>query len=252
MASPQKEKGYTAIANEILEAMAKIKLSPTQYRILFVVWRYTYGFNRKEHELSLSFLSVATNCDKRQLQRELKSLDEKKIIIQDIKSGAYRKIRFNKNYSKWLGETDNGETDNGETDIGEIVNTTIGEIVNTTIGETDNQERKTKEKYKESIIALTDEESQFIKILSGIKDYPSDKEKDADMYKRLIDRYPNIDILLSIKGWAIGKLDKPLKIKDSPRGQINTWCGNDEKWGRNLKPIKPKNTEEKIMRRDDY
>jgi phage replication O-like protein O len=49
------DNGYTRIANEILEAMAKIKLSPTQYRILFVVWRYTYGFQRKEHKLSLTF-----------------------------------------------------------------------------------------------------------------------------------------------------------------------------------------------------
>jgi hypothetical protein len=42
MANPQPEDGYTILANEILEAMARTKLSPTQYRLLFVVWRYTY------------------------------------------------------------------------------------------------------------------------------------------------------------------------------------------------------------------
>ena len=55
MANPQLENGYTRIANEILEAMAKVKLSPTQYRVLFVVWRYTYGFSRKSADLSLTF-----------------------------------------------------------------------------------------------------------------------------------------------------------------------------------------------------
>jgi len=153
MADVQIEKGYTMIANEIFEAMAKVKLSPTQYRILFVVWRYTYGFKRCEHELSLSFISTATGCDKRQIQRELKSLEEKKIITQKIKSGSYRIIKFNKNYDVWgIGETDNGETDNGET-----VNTTIGETVNTTIGETVNQERKTKENFKETVKSAFDE-----------------------------------------------------------------------------------------------
>jgi phage replication O-like protein O len=149
MEGPQKENGFTPIANEILENMAKIKLSPTQYRILFVVWRYTYGFNRKEHELSLSFLSTATGCDKRQLQRELKGLEERKVIIQSIKTGAYRKIKFNKHHKQWVGEIAIGETSIGEIDNGESVNTTIGETVNTSIGEIDNQERN-KENIKES------------------------------------------------------------------------------------------------------
>ncbi|MBT2727866.1 replication protein [Bacillus sp. ISL-75] len=133
MADVQPEHGYTRIAHEILEYMAKIKLSPTQYRILFLVWRYTYGFNRKEHDLSLSFLSEGTGCDKRQIQRELTGLENKKIIFQNIKNGAYRKISFNKNYEQWATI--------GETTIGETVNTAIGETVNTTIDDFTNQER---------------------------------------------------------------------------------------------------------------
>jgi phage replication O-like protein O len=137
LADVQLENGYTRIANDILENMATIKLSPTQYRILFLVWRYTYGFKRKEHDLSLTFLSNATGCDKRQIQRELKNLEERKVIFQDIKNGSYRKISFNKNHGEWIGKTAIGETT-----IGEIVNTAIGETVNATIGEIDNQERK--------------------------------------------------------------------------------------------------------------
>jgi phage replication O-like protein O len=142
LADVQLEHGYTRIANDILENLATIKLSPTQYRILFLVWRYTYGFKRKEHDLSLTFLSNATGCDKRQIQRELKTLEEKKIIFQDIKTGSYRKISFNKNHEEWVGKTAIGEITIGEIDNGGIVNTAIGETVNTTIGEIDNQERK--------------------------------------------------------------------------------------------------------------
>lgn len=156
----QLENGYTAIAHVILEQMARIKLSPTQYRLIFVVWRYTYGFKRKSHNLTLSFLSKATGCNERQIQRELKRLEDRKIIFQWVNS-KQRKISFNKKYSQWvgeidigetvnagefdIGEIDNGEIDIGETDIGEIDNRSnsqcsIGEIDNADIGEIDNQE----------------------------------------------------------------------------------------------------------------
>lgn len=151
MASPQREDGYTAIANEILEQMAKIKLSPTQYRLLFLIWRYTYGFQRKESELSLTFLAESTGCDKRQLQRELKGLLARRIIYQVITRSPSRVIGFNKNYDLWLqelpvGENTIGETDNGKDTNGETIDKGIGETVNPPIGETDNQERNTLKK----------------------------------------------------------------------------------------------------------
>lgn len=139
MSNVQLENGYTRIANEILEEIAKIKLSPTQYRLLFIIWRFTYGFSRNEHTISLSFFSQASGCNSRQIQRELKRLEERKVIFQNIKSGSYRKITFNKNHDEWIGKMTNGEIDN-------VAN---GESVNGTNGEIDNQEIKkeiTKEK----------------------------------------------------------------------------------------------------------
>lgn len=163
MVNPQTENGYTAVANEIFEQMAKIKLSPTQYRLIFIIWRYTYGFKRKEHNFSLSFFADSTGCDKRQIQRELKELCDRSIILQSSSGKNGRLISFNKHYDQWvdettnalIGETDDGEMDNGDSTngnsangdsangdsaIGETVNTTIGETTNSTIGETTNQE----------------------------------------------------------------------------------------------------------------
>lgn len=137
MADVQLENGYTQIANEILENMAKIKLSPTQYRLLFVIWRYTYGFKRVQHELSLSFLSEATGLDQRNIQRALADLEKLNVITQEIKNGSYRKIAFVKNHDLW------------KSSIGEINKGAIGETNKATIGETDKEERKSKEKYKE-------------------------------------------------------------------------------------------------------
>lgn len=144
MSSIQLENGYTRIANKILEEMAKIKLSPTQYRLLFVIWRFTYGFNRKEHKISLAFLSEATGCDLRQIQRELKKLEERRLIFQKIKSGSSRRISFNKNYNEWIGRRTIGKITNGETAQeanGENTNDTFGEI-----GKEEKNNKKTKEK----------------------------------------------------------------------------------------------------------
>lgn len=141
----QLENGYTRVANEILDNIAKLKLSPTQHSIIYIIWRYTYGFSRKEHNISLTFLSNATNCDLRNIQRELKKLISRK-IINSVTKGNIRILSFNKNYNQWLSD---GETDIGEIDNGNIDNITIGETANITIGETANQERK-KEKLKEN------------------------------------------------------------------------------------------------------
>lgn len=102
MASPQKEHGYTAIANEILEQIAKTVLSGTKYRIVIVVWRFTYGFNRKKYKMSTQFIADAIGSDRSHVWAELKELQEQNILIIHS-DGPRRKpeITFNKNYDEW-------------------------------------------------------------------------------------------------------------------------------------------------------
>jgi phage replication O-like protein O len=109
MASPQKDNGFTPVAHEILEQAAKINLNGTQFRILLIVWRYTYGFGRKAHKFSLSFLAEALSTHKNQIQRELQNLIERNILT--VISGGLRQSRtlsFNKDYELWDSKSDNG------------------------------------------------------------------------------------------------------------------------------------------------
>lgn len=108
MANPQLEHGYTRIANQILEALAITNLNGTQRRILDVVFRQTYGYQRKNHDLSITFIANATNIHKKQVQRELTVLIERKIItvVTEATFNKSRIIAFNKNYNEWL---DSGE-----------------------------------------------------------------------------------------------------------------------------------------------
>lgn len=104
MANPQKENGFTPIANEILEALARYPLNGSQHRIIDVIWRYTYGFSRKAHGLSETFISRATGIHRKQVQRELNELITVKVIsvIDGATFSSPRKLAFNKDYSKWV------------------------------------------------------------------------------------------------------------------------------------------------------
>ncbi|RUT48560.1 hypothetical protein EJP82_01045 [Paenibacillus anaericanus] len=108
MARPQIEDGFTRIAHEILEQAARINLNGTQFRILLIVWRYTYGFQRKMHRFSLTFLAGALETHKNQIQRELQILIERNVLL--VISGGDRRSRvlsFNKNYDEWKMKSDN-------------------------------------------------------------------------------------------------------------------------------------------------
>jgi len=118
MADVQKENGFVQIANEILDNIVKLNLNGTQFRIIMTVWRYTYGFNRKEHSISETFLSKAIDADRRNIRRELKMLFDMKILIK-VKEATYSEpaiIKFNKNYDEYDGVGVNSPPE-GELDL---------------------------------------------------------------------------------------------------------------------------------------
>lgn len=99
----QLENGFTRLANEILEHIAKTKLNGSQFRIVMAIFRFTYGFNRKEHAMSISFLAEATDMAKRQVQRELTTLIEAGIIkvVQEATHSSPAVLSFNKYFDQW-------------------------------------------------------------------------------------------------------------------------------------------------------
>lgn len=102
MASPQKENGYTAIANEIMDVLAKTCLSGSNRQVLDTVLRKTYGWNKKEDFLSISQLEEATLLSRRAVIYALQNLEAKKIIIITRDSNRTNSIKFNKNYDDWI------------------------------------------------------------------------------------------------------------------------------------------------------
>lgn len=102
MANPQLNNGHTRIANEIFEQMMKTNLNGTQFRLVLAIWRYTYGFQRKTNEMSISFLSKVIGANRTQINRELAALIDRNIIkVIEVGSKGARIMGFNKNHKEW-------------------------------------------------------------------------------------------------------------------------------------------------------
>lgn len=100
MASPQKENGYFVIANELAEALAKTSLTPNENRVLWVVLRKTYGWNKKADSISLSQIEVSTCLVRWSVCRAIKGLISKNILSKKIE-GRINVFCMQKNYKIW-------------------------------------------------------------------------------------------------------------------------------------------------------
>ncbi len=103
--SVQLENGYTRIANEVLEVIYGTNFNATQLKIILCVIRYTYGFNRKSHTLSVNFISKATGVSKRYISNELQKLIKANVIlvIKNYTVTNSRELQLNKNHQEWIG-----------------------------------------------------------------------------------------------------------------------------------------------------
>lgn len=103
MADVQTENGFTRVANELLNEIVRFKFNGTELRIILTIWRYTYGFQRKQHDLSTNFLAEAIGIDNSRVKKVVKELIERKVIhvIEEATFSKSRVLSFNKKYNEW-------------------------------------------------------------------------------------------------------------------------------------------------------
>lgn len=98
MADPQLENGYTRIANDILEALCRVRVPGEVRQIFDVILRKTYGFNKKADRISLSQFVLATGMKKPSIIRAQKAGVYHKLIYRN----ANDEWRILKDYSVWI------------------------------------------------------------------------------------------------------------------------------------------------------
>ncbi len=100
MANPQTENGFTQIANELLEALGRIRIPGEARQVLDVIVRKTYGFGQKEDAIALSQLCKHTGLNKPAVCRGLAKLRMMNLIIEKDNDIANIR-RINKDYDTW-------------------------------------------------------------------------------------------------------------------------------------------------------
>jgi phage replication O-like protein O len=93
---PHFKKGFTRIANEIAEALMRTNLSAQPSRIIWAIFRKTYGYQKTEDWISNSQFVKMTNMGKGNVSRALKKLIDRNMVT---KTGG--KLSFQEDSSKW-------------------------------------------------------------------------------------------------------------------------------------------------------
>lgn len=101
MASPQKENGHAPLANETLDHLAKIRISGESMQVLWVIFRNTYGYSRKECFLTLKEISEATGLHRQSTFKAVEHLIEMNLITQKGEKWS-KEYSFQKNWELWV------------------------------------------------------------------------------------------------------------------------------------------------------
>ena len=169
MANPQKENGSTDIANELLEVIYSSNFNAPQLDIIYCLIRYTYGFHRKSHKLSINFISRATKRHKITISKELTKLIDKNVINVEQKStySTSRILSLNKNYSTW-GVSQNETVSQSET-VSQNGASTVSQ--NETVGVSQNETKKLKIETKKETKDIHTKSDDFESVCRSVFDY---------------------------------------------------------------------------------
>lgn len=101
-ASPQKENGYTAIANEIMEALARFRIPGEARQVLDVIIRKTYGYGKLVDTISTSQFSELTGLPKQYIHKVRKRLLYANLItVYKNEYSQTLSYSFQKDHTKW-------------------------------------------------------------------------------------------------------------------------------------------------------
>lgn len=105
MANPQKENGYTAIANEILEKLVNTSLLGSEFQVLFFIIRKTYGYQKKADIISLSQFQKGTGISRPTIVKTIKNLISRNMIVKIYLPEDKISFSINKDYDSWVVNT---------------------------------------------------------------------------------------------------------------------------------------------------
>lgn len=108
MASPQLDKGFARIANELLDALVRARFTATELRVLLAVLRRTYGRpgSPKVAPISVREIAGAVGCTAAATKRTVRDLIATRALVVSSASTprSSRSIGIGKDYETWVFE----------------------------------------------------------------------------------------------------------------------------------------------------
>lgn len=99
--SPQLEDGYVRIANELYDAILEKLSSYRHIKVVMAVIRKTYGYGKKEDDITISQLASLTGIHRNHVGATIKSLEQMR-VINPVRAGQYGLvIGINKHHGQW-------------------------------------------------------------------------------------------------------------------------------------------------------
>ncbi len=100
MSNPQAEDGHVDIANEVMDALCRIRIPGEARQILDFIIRKTWGWKKKEDAIPLSQFEKGTGLKKTHVLKAVYKLQEMNLIITQKGNGIVR-YGINKDYDSW-------------------------------------------------------------------------------------------------------------------------------------------------------
>jgi len=130
--NPQKENGYTPIANELLEQIISFDFTKRQLQVILTIARMTYGYSKKSDALSGWQISEMTKLDRSDVSKTITELLKMNVIIkhEDGRQShgvLVNEISINKFYKEWItvGKT---PTVGKSPTVGNLPTVTVGNL----------------------------------------------------------------------------------------------------------------------------
>lgn len=104
MANPQKENGYVPIANDLLEALIRYRFTLREFKIVMLIIRQSYGWNRKHTRMSQHEIATATTLRRDSVGTAIRSLVASRVVKfnrSGTGSKAKRTYSLNKDFDQW-------------------------------------------------------------------------------------------------------------------------------------------------------
>jgi phage replication O-like protein O len=100
--SPQLEDGFTPIANDIMDALARTRFSGYDRSVLDFLFRKTYGWSKKSDLIALGQFVDATRISKPNIVHTIARLVKRNIIgVVKSNNGSLTRYEFNKHWGTW-------------------------------------------------------------------------------------------------------------------------------------------------------